>query len=65
MPWQADFTCQKCHHQWTARPEPVACPKCGNLYVFWCNYQELEDTKGVGYNSNEKGKRRGLSICKT
>ncbi len=40
---EAEFKCLKCTLNWSSKPGPTQCPKCGHLYVKWVNYEEWKE----------------------
>jgi len=33
------YRCLRCAFEWEAKPEPVVCPKCGDIYVVRADYK--------------------------
>ena len=38
--WLAEYMCCSCKFKYNSRPGPTMCPKCGNVYVLWMNYNK-------------------------
>ena len=39
----ARYKCIKCEFEWESPPHPTVCFRCGNIYVEWVNYEDMED----------------------
>ena len=56
----ADYRCLKCNHQWTqARPKCDACPRCGNFYFVWTNYEAGQAAASPEYRALTTGIHHG------
>lgn len=40
---KAKYKCDRCGFEWETDPYPTMCFRCGNLYVKWVNYEEMEE----------------------
>ena len=38
-PIVALYRCERCAHEWSGKPGPTQCPRCGHPYVKWTNYE--------------------------